>query len=114
MGVEIAAYKSATGVATLVAATAPLPTGSSALYNNITTATTTVVKSGPGILYAIMINLTAAGTITIFDNTSASGNKIGTIKASMPEGMYNYTGLNFTTGLTIVTGAASDVTIIYA
>jgi len=65
---------------------------------NITTATTTVVKSGAGIFDRIVINTTAAGT------------KIGTIAASAGVGSYQY-NCKFDTGLTIVTGAASDLTV---
>lgn len=81
-------------------------------YSNITSATTTVVKSGAGFLHSIIINTTAAGTVTIYDNTAASGNKIATLKASIAENCYIY-DVAFTTGLTIVTGAASDVTVAY-
>ena len=81
-------------------------------FLNITSATTTTVKSGRGILKAIIVNTTAAGTITIYDNTAASGTKIGTMKASIAENSYEFNAL-FQTGLTIVTGAASDITVIY-
>jgi len=81
-------------------------------YRNITTATTTVVKSGAGVLKAITVNSTAAGTITVYDNTSAAGTKIATLKASVVEGTYEY-NIAFATGLTIVTGAASDITVSY-
>ena len=82
------------------------------LYRNITTATTTTVKSGAGTLHKIIINLSAAGTITIYDNTAGSGAKIATIKASASEGHYDF-NCKFTTGLTIVTGAATEITAIY-
>jgi hypothetical protein len=78
-------------------------------FQNITSATTTTVKSGAGILRSIAVNTTAAGTITVYDNTSAAGTKIGTLKTSIVEGTY-LTNIRFQTGLTIVTGAASDVT----
>lgn len=81
-------------------------------YTNITTATTTTVKSGRGTLTRLVINTTAAGTITLYDNTAGSGTKIGTLKASVGEGTYMY-GVRFTTGLTIVTAAASDVTVVW-
>ena len=80
---------------------------------NITTATTTTVKSGAGVLGKIVVNTTAAGSITIYDNTAASGTKIGTMKASIAEGSYSFDAA-FTTGLTIVTAAASDITVCYA
>jgi len=81
-------------------------------YTNITSATTTTVKSGRGTLKSIIVNTTAAGTITIYDNTAGSGTKIGTLKASVVEGVYEY-NCRFLTGLTIVTGAASDITVIW-
>lgn len=82
-------------------------------FNNITTATTTTVKSGSGHLASITVNTTAAGTITVYDNTAASGNKIATLPASAVVGTYKY-DLQFATGLTIVTAAASDITVSYA
>lgn len=81
-------------------------------YNNISTATTTVVTSGAGVLHSIIVNDTAAGTITIYDNTAGSGDTIGTMVASIGEGTYEY-NVEFNTGLTIVTAAASDITVAY-
>jgi hypothetical protein len=86
-------------------------------YANITTATTTVVKTGFGQLHAITINKwVTAATITIYDNTSAAGTKIGTITLSTAEqsnGPFIYdvmVGL----GITVVTSGATDITISYA
>ena len=79
---------------------------------NIASATTTTVKSGSGYLNRIVINTTAAGAITIYDNTAASGTKIATIAASAALGTYTYQG-RFSIGLTIVTAAASDITVSY-
>lgn len=81
-------------------------------YTNISTATTTVVKSGSGVLGRITVNTTAAGTITIYDNTAGSGTKIATLPASVAVGTYEY-GVAFSTGLTIVTAGASDITVAY-
>src|SRR5262245_19864715 len=69
-------------------------------FSNIAAATTTTVKSGSGVLRSITINETAAGIITIYDNTAGSGTKIGTLKASVVEGTYLYDA-KFSTGLTI-------------
>lgn len=80
-------------------------------YRNITTNTTTLVKTGAGILKSITVNTTAAGTIGIFDAVTAT-NPIGTLKASVAEGTYEF-NIGFGTGLTIVTGAASDITVSY-
>lgn len=85
-------------------------------YKNITTDATTVVKAGPGLLHTISINTPlATTTITIYDNTAASGTKIGTytIAASPQPSSVTY-DVNFLIGLTIVTGtASSDITVSY-
>jgi hypothetical protein len=83
-----------------------------AKYNNISTATTTTVKSGRGRLVRIIVNTTAAATVTVYDSTTGSGTKIATLKASVAEGSYDYDCL-FLTGLTIVTAGASDLTVVY-
>ena len=89
-------------------------------YSNITLAapTATVVKSGAGMLHAIVVNKAAAtGVITIYDNTAASGTIIGTI--TMPAALLanQFTLLfdvKFATGLTVNTAtAAQDLTVAY-
>lgn len=87
------------------------------LFQNITTATTTVVRSGPGVLTRIVNNKkVASGVITIYDNTSAAGTKIGTITSPGTlldnQQVYEY-DVQFKTGLTIVTSTADDLTIVY-
>lgn len=90
-------------------------------YANITLAapTATVVKSGVGVLHSITINKpVASSVITIYDNTAASGTKIGTITLPatlLTEGpqtaIYD---VAFKTGLTINTATgASDITVSY-
>lgn len=81
-------------------------------YARISTATTTVVKSGAGFLHTLTVNSTAAGTITIYDNTAGSGTIIAQLKASVAECSFIY-DVSFSTGLTIVTGAASGLTVSY-
>lgn len=92
-------------------------------YTNITTNTTTTVKSGAGVLVGITINnpaaLTVANlTLTIYDNTAGSGTKIGTW--TVPFGLTGAVPfkipyeLAFTTGLTIVTAGptvTADITV---
>lgn len=86
-------------------------------YLNIATNTTTTVKKGTGVLVAIVINkAVAASVITIYDNTAGSGTKIGTI--TQPATLLSSQGelvyfAKFATGLTIVTSAADDITVIY-
>ena len=86
-------------------------------YLNIVLAapTTTVVKSGSGILHTVCINTPAAtGTITIYDNTAASGTKIATVTIfASTNPCFTYDAA-FSTGLTIVTAtAANDLTVTY-
>ena len=71
-----------------------------------------IVKSGAGHLRSITINTTAAGTITVYDNTAASGTVIAVIQASVSPQTLEY-NVTFGTGLTIVTAAASDITVGY-
>lgn len=85
---------------------------------NITSATTTVVKSGRGTLIAIINNkITASSVVTIYDNTAASGTKIGTITSpsTLLQSQYNqnFYRVDFSIGLTIVTSTADDITVIY-
>ena len=85
-------------------------------YTNITTNATTTVKSGNGKLIRIIFNgPVATGTVTIYDNTAASGTKIGTITTpASPQPQSIEFGLSFNTGLTIVTAtAAQDITVVW-
>lgn len=80
-------------------------------FTNITTNSTTTVKTGAGVLRSINFNnpsaITVASlTLTIYDNTAGSGTLIGTIvvpvdAAAKPFDI-NY-DVAFTTGLTLVT-----------
>jgi hypothetical protein len=81
-------------------------------YRNIISATTTVVMSNPGFLHSITVNTTAAGAITVYDNTAGSGTKIATLKASIVEQTF-VLDVTCAVGLTIVTAAASDITVSY-
>lgn len=89
-------------------------------YNatNLTGEATTTVKSSAGFLGKIVINnAVASATITIYDNTAASGTKIGTVTLPATLGapvVLNYE-VTFSTGLTIVTtGLGLDLTVAVA
>lgn len=82
-------------------------------YNSvtITTQTTTLVKSGQGILHALDFTAVANGTITIYDALTASGTPIRIITSpgTVTQNEVNkILDINFTTGITIVTGAANQ------
>lgn len=81
-------------------------------HNYIATNTTTVVKTGPGVLHTITLGETAAGAITVYDNTAASGTILAVLKASIAEQTFAF-DLEFKIGLTIVTAGASKLTVAY-
>lgn len=96
-------------------------------YRNITGNSTVTVKSGNGVIRGISINNnTTGGTVTIYDNTAASGTKIATLEVGTPSGGLlsssgqpgpNYVTMTaeFTTGLTVVTSSSSNnnITVYY-
>lgn len=87
-------------------------------YNNITTNTTTTVKTGPGILHTVCVNTigTAPATLTIFDSTTGSGTKIATLLMNANDTFFLY-DVGFSNGLTCVTtsGATTgDYTISFS
>lgn len=85
-------------------------------FSNITTNTTTTVKSGAGFLHTVCVNTkgATANTATIYNNTAGSGTKIGTLDTTASVGCQTYDAA-FSTGLTIVTatGTAADLTVTY-
>jgi hypothetical protein len=84
-------------------------------YLNITGQATTVVKAAPGILTILCLNTpVATETIQLYDNTAASGTRIGLITVSSTTPTCLPYSVNFQIGLTIVTAtASSDITVGY-
>ncbi len=83
----------------------------SPIYKNLTGAATTVCKYGAGTLHRICNNA-GAGTMTIYDNTAASGTKIAVI--AFTNNLDHEYHCPFFTGLTIVTtGTSQDSTAVY-
>lgn len=74
----------------------------------ITTATTTAVKAEGGVLLRIVIAATAAGTITVNDSTGT----LLVLGVSYPVGSYEL-NLLCAGKIEIITGAASDITVVY-
>lgn len=105
---QITAALTSTGTGVAAVAIAP------AASQNITSATTTTAKSGAGMLSKIIINTSAAGTITVYDSTSASGTKLATITAVASGNPVSLSyDIPFGTGLTIVTSASMDITVTF-
>lgn len=86
-------------------------------FINIAGAATTVVKADKGILRSIIINkAVATGVVTVYDNTAASGTKIATITQPaavvQSQAVLGY-NVRCSIGITVVTSAADDITIIF-
>lgn len=77
---------------------------------HIATGTTTQVITGSGVLHTIVVNTAAAGTITVYDETGSGTTNVIAILAATAVGTHLY-DIAFSTGLKIVTAAASDVTV---
>lgn len=86
----------------------------SCFYNHQAVNGTTTIKSGAGFLHTITIGTAGTtDTITVYDNTAASGTVIAVINDTTP-GTHTF-DVGFTTGLTIVIAGttAPDVTVAY-
>lgn len=97
-------------------ASGALPTVSGGYaFDNITTSATTLVKTGAGVLHSITVNTkgTVASTVVAYDNTAGSGTKIGTVDSLNLSGTFTFDAA-FSTGLTIVTTGAPDITVSYS
>ena len=86
-------------------------------YVNITTQTTTLLKTGAGVLHSITFNKpVSTGTCKIDDALTDTTPVIGTITTpASPMPVTLIYDVEFTVGLTIVTGTASqDITVAFS
>lgn len=85
-------------------------------FRNISTATTTTVKSGAGVLHLVNVNSkgTIASVVTVYDNTAGSGTIIAIIDSLNLAGP-NFYDIAFATGCTLVTTGtvAPNITVAY-
>lgn len=82
----------------------------------ITTATTTQVKNGPGVLKRIVVNVpVSTGTIGLIDGRSGTTVNMGVITSTADLKPYfiDY-DVKFTDGLRIVTTQTQDITVVYS
>lgn len=83
-------------------------------YKQISTATTTICKYGAGMLHKIILNNPTNNTITVYDNTAASGTVIAIINPGASATPFSLPyDVGFGTGLTIVTAGTPNLTVIY-
>ena len=76
----------------------------------ISTAVTTLLKTGAGVLHTITCNGGTAGTIIVYDNTTAGGTIIASFDSTNALNTYQF-DVSFATGLTIVTSAATKLSV---
>lgn len=85
-------------------------------FTHIAASATNTIKSGAGVLHAVIVNTkgTVASTLTLYDNTAGSGTIIAIIDSLNLSGTFEF-DIAFATGLTIVsTGTvAPDFTVSY-
>ena len=82
-------------------------------YTYIAGAATTQVFTGSGVLHSITVNTTAAGAISVIDDTSGSTVNVASLKASIAENTYTY-DVVMKKGLRIITAGASDITVAWS
>jgi len=94
---------------------APLSGSAGDKYNNITSATSTQIKTGNTNLSGIIINGGTMGTITIYNNTSCTGSdqQIVATRSAPYVGEIIPFDVFLATGLCIKTEAASNLTVFY-
>lgn len=81
---------------------------------NVSTAATTLVLTGGGVLKHIMINGgTKTGTIAIYDGVDATGTLLATIGANQVNGDIYLYDVIVETGICVVASANVDATICY-
>lgn len=81
-------------------------------YRNVTTDATTIVKASQGTLRAVVVNKPGTtATVTLYDNTAASGTKIATLSPTAA-GTVVY-DVSFAIGLTAVTTGGADLTFVF-
>lgn len=90
----------------------PLETNNTFFHG--TTAATTVLKYGAGMLHRIVLNNAVGTLITIYDNTAGSGTVIGIINTPATANAITLEyKVSFNVGLTIVSTGTWDFTVIY-
>src|SRR5690348_7763809 len=82
--------------------------------SNITTKTTTLIRTGQGLLHTITINTkgAASNTLAIYDGVDNTGTLLATIDTTVTYGTLIY-DIGFLVGLCIVsaTGTQADITV---
>ena len=84
-------------------------------YRNVTQAAAVTVKSGPAGLFGIVVTASTAATVTVYDNTVASGTVLYTKTALAVGESINFGGIGIAAknGLHVVVGGTGTVNVLY-
>lgn len=83
-------------------------------YKRVTAAGNTVIKSSPGTITRILSGgVGATCTVTVYDNTDASGAVVGTIYTTNEQPTVLELGVAATIGIAVKLSIASDITVVY-
>ena len=84
-------------------------------YRNVTQAAAVTVKSGPAGLFGIVVTASTAGTVTVYDNTTNSGDVLYTKTALAVGESINFGGIGIAAknGLHVVVGGTGTVNVLY-
>lgn len=83
-------------------------------YKNLSA--TAQIKGAPGIIYGIIVNSNASGTLKLWDALTATGNILintYTFTTATSQVIMFPVGINFYTGLFATIGGTADITILY-
>ena len=84
-------------------------------YKTVTQAAAATVKTGPAGLFGIVVTASTAGTVTVYDNTAASGTVLFT-KTALSVGdviQFGGVGIAAKNGLHVVVGGTGTVNVLY-
>jgi hypothetical protein len=84
-------------------------------YRAVTQAAAATVKTGPAKLYGVVVTASTAGTIDIYDNTSAAGTKLFSKTALALGEVIHFGGVGIAAGngLHVVCGGTASCNILF-
>jgi hypothetical protein len=83
-------------------------------FDSTSITSTTTLKANSGVIKGFFVSANNAGTVTIYDNTAASGTTILASFTIPALGWYELGSIGFGTGLHVVIGGTSaTVTVVY-
>jgi len=83
-----------------------------ATYTNITSSS--LIKTGAGVLKGIVVNSHTSGTLKLWDNTAGSGTVIfNTISFAAGPNFIKLPAVEFSTGLYATVGGTADITLLW-